>query len=207
MPDRKDLLPQAYQLGDTKEVAEFYDEWAATYDEELVEANDYVAPMRLAQSFAEHAGRKDLRIIDIGCGTGLAGQALHALGFTRLDGLDLSPGMLAKARAKGVYDALIEGDMTKRVPVDDATYEAAVSAGAFSHSHIGPIGFDEILRIVKPGALICANINADAYERDGYEAKFATLTETGAMRIASLHDTDYIIKTGVRGKLLIAHAG
>ncbi len=207
MPERKDLLPRAYQLSDTEEVVELYDEWAATYDEELVGANDYVAPVRLAQTFAEHAERKDLRIIDIGCGTGLAGQALHALGFSTIDGLDLSPGMLAEARTKGVYDALISGDMTQRVPIEDDTYEAAVSAGAFSHSHIGPIGFDEILRIVKPDALICTTINADAFERDGYEAKLAALTGSGAMRILSLQDTDYIIKTGVRGKLLIARAG
>ena len=207
MPKRKDLLPRAYEVRDSEGIVELYDEWAATYEEELVDANDYVAPMRLAQSFAQQAGRKDLRIIDIGCGTGLAGQALRALGFTRIDGLDLSPGMLAEARTKGVYEALITGDMTKRVPIEDATYDAAVSAGAFSHSHIGPVGFDEILRIVKPGALICATINADAFERDGYEAKFTALSEAGAMRIASLQDTDYIIKTGVRGRLLIAHAG
>ncbi len=207
MPKRKDLLPRAYEVRDSEGIVELYDEWAATYEEELVDANAYVAPMRLAQSFAEQAERKDLRIIDIGCGTGLAGQALRALGFTRLDGLDLSPGMLEEAQAKGVYDALITGDMTKRVPIEDATYEAAVSVGAFSHSHIGPGGFDEILRIVKPGALICATINADAFERDGYGAKFTALSDSGAMRVLSLQDTDYIIKTGVRGRLLIAQAG
>ena len=50
-------------------------------------------------------GRKDLRILDLGCGTGLAGLAFKSCaGY--LAGIDLAPAMIAKARARGIYDRL-----------------------------------------------------------------------------------------------------
>jgi len=45
-------------------------------------------------------GRGDLRILDLGCGTGLAGLAFQSRAL-RLDGIDLSPAMIEKARARG----------------------------------------------------------------------------------------------------------
>jgi len=55
-------------------------------------------------------GRGDLAVLDLGCGTGLAGL-LFKPRAARLDGIDLSPAMIEKARARGIYDALIVGDI------------------------------------------------------------------------------------------------
>jgi predicted TPR repeat methyltransferase len=52
-------------------------------------------------------------VIDIGCGTGLAGQALTGHGFTIIDGLDYSAEMLKVAAGHGIYRKLIEADLTK----------------------------------------------------------------------------------------------
>ena len=48
--------------------------------------------------------------LDLGCGTGLAGDAFRPF-VDRLVGVDLSPEMIAQARAKGIYDRLLVGDM------------------------------------------------------------------------------------------------
>src|SRR5581483_7481973 len=53
---------------------------------------------------------EQLSILDLGCGTGLAGQVFAPLA-SRLDGVDLSPAMIAKAEARGLYDHLAVADL------------------------------------------------------------------------------------------------
>ena len=54
-------------------------------------------------------------VVDVGCGTGLMGEALQG-GFSRLLGIDLSSAMLGQARLKGCYDSLVEGDFMEWGP-------------------------------------------------------------------------------------------
>ena len=54
-------------------------------------------------------------VLDLGCGTGLSGVALAPFA-RRLEGLDLSPRMLAEARKRGLYDALHEADLLDWLP-------------------------------------------------------------------------------------------
>ena len=65
--------------------------------------------MKVAEKCANYAklrglNKDKLRILDIGCGTGLIGKYLAQKGFKHMVGLDVSPMMLAKARSKGVYE-------------------------------------------------------------------------------------------------------
>ena len=89
MSKDKPLLDKAYDRKDKDEVTALYREWATTYDDELKD-NSYVAPQVGAGVFAEHVRDLDARILDLGCGTGLVGQALATHGYTSIDGLDLS---------------------------------------------------------------------------------------------------------------------
>src|SRR5262249_44669513 len=72
-----------------------YDARAQFWDHE----NRYFGHLLVVQALQDHAGRTALDILDIGCGTGLAGALVRPLA-RKLDGVDLSPGMLEKARAK-----------------------------------------------------------------------------------------------------------
>lgn len=86
-------------------VEELYDDYAETFEEHLVERLEYRGPDIIAgllEQFAVLQGLGDLStIIDLGCGTGLCGSRVRR--FTpRLVGIDVSEGMLALARAKGI---------------------------------------------------------------------------------------------------------
>ena len=63
----------------------------------------------------------DARVLDAGAGTGLLGVALAKAGFTRLDAFDLSPGMLAEAARKNVYDDLRTGRLGDALEYGDGT--------------------------------------------------------------------------------------
>ena len=64
----------------------------------------------IATAYGRATKDKGLSILDLGCGTGLAGLVFQDKA-ARLDGIDLSPAMIAKARARGIYDSLVVGDI------------------------------------------------------------------------------------------------
>jgi predicted TPR repeat methyltransferase/Flp pilus assembly protein TadD len=84
----------------------YYDQFADGYDKKLTEILDYHVPEHL-HSLLLSTGRRFSRILDLGCGTGLAGSLLRSLG-DHLAGVDLAPRMLEKARARHVYDRLAQ---------------------------------------------------------------------------------------------------
>lgn len=96
-----DRAPPAY-------VEALFDDLAPRFDRQLVQMLDYRAPALLADLVAGHRARFE-RILDLGCGTGLAAPALQRFGG-QLTGVDLSPAMLAKAAERGGYDHLVRAE-------------------------------------------------------------------------------------------------
>src|ERR1700760_998605 len=85
---------------------EGYDRWARTYEDTVEDAMDIALLERVAVDWAAVETAADL-----GCGTGRTGAWLKARGVGEIDGVDLSPGMLEAARARGVYRSLAEADI------------------------------------------------------------------------------------------------
>ena len=174
----------AYALSSPDAVRALYRDWATSYDADFVAAMGYAYPGFLAALFRDHAREADAPVLDIGCGSGAVAEALRDVcgaALPRIDGLDLSPEMLAVAREKRIYDRLIEADLLARLPVPDASYGALVSAGTFTHGHVGPAALDELIRIARPDALFALGINAQHFEGHGFGAAFTALAECGAI--------------------------
>jgi predicted TPR repeat methyltransferase len=101
--DAPQALPEAY-------VARLFDDYAPRFDTHLTRNLGYRAPALIVDALdAAAAGRRFASVLDLGCGTGLMGEALRDR-VDRLTGVDLSPGMIAKARERGIYDELVVGD-------------------------------------------------------------------------------------------------
>lgn len=97
-------LPPAY-------VARLFDDYAPRFDQHLTETLGYRGPELIVAALdAVAPGRRFARALDLGCGSGLAGRVLRSR-VQRLDGVDLSAGMVAQARATQVYDDLVVGDL------------------------------------------------------------------------------------------------
>ena len=115
-------LPQAY-------VARLFDEYAPRFEAHLTERLGYRGPALIAEALSAAApGRRFAHALDLGCGTGLMGEALTSR-VDHLTGLDLSPAMIEKARERGLYDALIVADATalmRREP--PAAFDLVVAA-------------------------------------------------------------------------------
>lgn len=102
---------QGAPRSDAGYVRHLFDQFSADYDARMIGQLGYAAP-QILRDLAELVmpGREALSILDLGCGTGLAGMMFKTKA-ARLDGIDLSPAMVAKARARGIYDFLMVGDI------------------------------------------------------------------------------------------------
>jgi predicted TPR repeat methyltransferase len=94
------------------DVARDFDAYAAVFDAHLAGHLDYRLPEQIAERLDRLDGgtRRRARALDLGCGTGLSGQAIRAR-VERLVGVDVSPGMLALAEKRGIYDELRCADL------------------------------------------------------------------------------------------------
>jgi predicted TPR repeat methyltransferase len=97
--DPKDQLWTRHTVEETQEI---YRNWAGDYDKDVAEWG-YATPPRVALALRLAGANTDKSVLDYGCGTGLAGMALTAVGFQTVDGTDISPEMLAQAEARGAY--------------------------------------------------------------------------------------------------------
>ena len=201
-PSQNDrFLTIAYEARTDDETCALYDRWAETYDTELIDENDYVQPRRCAEMLSRHLTDRRAEILDVGCGTGLAGAALSEEGYGIVDGCDFSPGMLAKARETGLYRRLFEADLNAP-PLDaaDDAYGAAVAVGVFSFSLIRPDALDDILRILAPGAPLVIGMNGDFYYGEGAMSdKLNALKTSGRIDLLAEEHGDHIRGTGVTG--------
>lgn len=108
----------------------------------------------MIETFVDVVGRGNsaVKILDLGAGTGLAAVELKKHGFTNIDAIDVSQGMLDKAREKNVYKNYIcEAVTDKRLDIPTGTYDSIISGGTISSGYVKPSAFNEILRLVKPG--------------------------------------------------------
>ncbi|MEZ5823409.1 MAG: class I SAM-dependent methyltransferase [Geminicoccaceae bacterium] len=199
----KEYFSRAYDLEGPEDARRLYGAWAPDYDSEMVEKEGYRGPEMLAREVERRIADKSSWIVDVGCGTGLVGLHLGKLGFANVDGIDLVQAMLDQASGKDSYKRLVLGDLLDRVPINDNRYDVAVSAGTFTHNHVGPKGLDEVVRIVRPGGKVLILCNAEAFESDGYEGKLDELARLGLADLVESVETGAILANGVEGRLLV----
>lgn len=174
MADDPDL-DSAYALETPEDNLKLYRSWAETYDRTFVAAADYRLPGLVVQRFLAEGGGGPA--LDVGCGTGAVGEVLP--GEITLDGLDLSPEMLAVADTKGRYGRLIEANLKDPLPLADAAYQGVLSAGTFTHGHVGAEALPELVRILAPGAIAVVSIRDAVWRGFGFESGFAKLVADG----------------------------
>jgi predicted TPR repeat methyltransferase len=178
-PTPDEILARAYALKDADAALALYRDWAATYDATMLDGLGYVTPARTAALLADHLADRAAPVLDVGCGTGLAGNELATLGFSIIDGLDLSAQMLGVARSRGVYRDLFEADLTRPLALADSAYAALVCTGTFTHAHVGASCLPELFRVLAPGGVFACTVHKDVWVEAGFAEMTARLEGEG----------------------------
>ncbi|GLZ44207.1 methyltransferase type 11 [Actinomycetospora sp. NBRC 106375] len=158
-----------------------YDAWAETYDDADVAAHlRSPAPAAVAAHLATLVDPRT-EVLDAACGTGLVGAALAERGFRSVDGLDLSPMMVRRARRRRVYTDLGPADLRDDVPGAGEKFGAVTCAGGLAPGHLGPRALVGFLRVLRPGGVLVAGM-ADETWALGYELAVDRLVAGGYAR-------------------------
>ena len=177
MEDLETWLDRVYQAdGERTTLDKLYDEWAQDYDQQIwASGNPYIAIA--TGMMGRHVNKLDARILDVGCGTGNMGLVLHQLGYSNLEGLDPSAGMLAIADKKDIYQQLHPLYLDSKIDLPEGSYDAIVAAGVLTHGHAPPESLDGIHELLISDGVVIFSISAIALEDFGFKQKMDALEQ------------------------------
>jgi ubiquinone/menaquinone biosynthesis C-methylase UbiE len=171
---------------------EGYDLWATIYDEEdnpLIALEEAEVPRLLGDV-------RGLAVADIGCGTGRHALALAAAGAA-VTAIDLSGGMIAKARAKAAPGAVrfVQANLEKPLPLASTAFDRILSCLVLDHVANLDGLFAELRRICRPGGFIVISVMHPAMMLRGIQARFTDPATGREIRPASAPNQicDYVM--------------
>ena len=189
-------LDEAYSVKTPDDNRRLYAKWAATYESSFVDAKQYRYPKAIAEVFNDVVPAVT-RILDIGTGTGLTGMYVTRLRpAVVIDGMDISPEMLAQAKLKTredgsvVYRELYERDLTKAVPNENSTYQALFSSGTFTHGHLGPECLRNLLPLLANDGWLVVGVNNEHFESKGFVGELDSLVALGTIQTPEIMRID-----------------
>jgi SAM-dependent methyltransferase len=161
-----------------------YAGWAETYDADMA-AGGMLGPARVAAMLARFVPDREALLWDFGCGTGLSGAALREAGYARIRGYDISPEMVERARARGIYEAVELGAPDAPPPVP-AEAGAVVACGSICIGAAPAALLGAVLGRMTPGAVLVTSYNDSTLASAPYHDALRDLQTGGLARLERL---------------------
>jgi SAM-dependent methyltransferase len=132
----------------TVSVREGYREWLPSYETTVEDEMDLV----LLDTLESITWSAVQRAADLGCGTGRTGAWLRARGVARVDGIDLTPEMLAVARTRSIYEQLVQADVSA-TGLESGAYDLITTGLVDEHlPDLEPL-YREVSHLLRPGGV------------------------------------------------------
>ena len=181
MTSEKSALEKVYEAGSAAELASAYARWSSDYDRETI-ALGYCLPFVIAGWVARHVPAGNGPLLDAGCGTGLSGPYLRALGYDAVEGLDFSEEMLGLARQRNAYRGVKRATLGETLPWPDGYFAAFLSACVFTAGHAPASWLEDLVRITRRGGHAVFTVRDSVLDEDGFRDVFERLETAGRWR-------------------------
>lgn len=174
-------LEQVYAAKSPDELSAAYAAWAAGYDRDTLAAG-YCLPFQVLAWVSRYVRPDAGTLLDAGCGTGLSGPYLKALGYDRIAGLDFSEEMLKVAGSRNTYDDLRRATLSEVLPWPDDHFAAFFSTGVFTEGHAPASSLAELCRITRPGGIAIFTVRDKIFHSGGFASTIEDLSGRGIWR-------------------------
>ncbi len=191
MPSFEDLDQRGYRMVDARTG---YGEWVSTYEDTVEDAMD----LQLLERLSTPEWRAFTRVADLGCGTGRTGAWLRARGVSAdIDGVDVTPEMLARAGDRGAHSSLCEADVAA-TGLPGGSYDLVISSLVDEHLDSLDPFYAEAARLARPGALfVLVSYHPHFITVSGMPTHFRNATGEEVAITTNLHLVSDHVRTGV----------
>jgi len=179
--------------GSPGSIKDFYAKWAENYEHDTAglqytAVNNVIDVLQNCPSSAllsVDPGDREIRIMDAGCGTGLLAKALFGLGYSNIDGFDISEDMVNLAGKLGIYKQLFAHvDLNGEINAAwEGCYDCTISIGVFTPGHVSPEALSRLAFITRPGGLIIVSTRVAYYENENYQSVSDRLESEGRVKL------------------------
>tara|TARA_B100000780_G_scaffold127594_1_gene89408 strand:- start:2949 stop:3569 length:621 start_codon:yes stop_codon:yes gene_type:complete len=172
-----DWLKTVYTETSSLKLNRHYKKWSNSYDQDMKNWG-YAYPVQLKKILKENLKlKKNIKILDAGCGTGYVAEALIELKFKNIVGIDFSQAMLEIAKRKKIYSKLICQSLNDTIKLRTNQFELVVCTGVLTSGHVGPSSIQELIRVVKPQGYFVCSIAESIFKKNGFKKEIEKLAE------------------------------
>ena len=164
----KKWLDIVYNEKSSIKLKQHYKSWANNYDQDLIDWG-YAYPSQLKKIMSHDIRvKKNSKILDAGCGTGLVAEALSDMNFKNIIGLDYSMDMLNVAKDKKIYTRLVQESLNKKTSLRSNQFDIVLCTGVLTSGHVGAKAINELIRVTKNKGYLILSIAESIYEKLGF---------------------------------------
>ncbi len=160
-----------------------FNEFADEYDEIVIGELGYTAHRRLPIQVLARLGSGRARILDLGCGTGISSLLFFERGHEVI-GVDIAPGMVAKARRRP-FKKLLCQNLEAPLPLEADCFDAVVALGVMEFIHAPERFLREVRRVLKPGGVFALTVPRDRPAQSRLPVRNYRQSEAEALLVAT----------------------
>ena len=165
----KKWLDIVYNEKSSVRLKEHYKNWASKYDNDLIDWG-YAYPTQVKKILESNIKiKRNSKILDAGCGTGLVAETLNDMKFNNIIGLDYSVDMLKIAKSKKIYKKLIQESLSKKTTLRSNQFDVVLCTGVLTSGHVGAKAINELIRVTKDRGYLILSIAESIYEKLGFK--------------------------------------
>ena len=201
--DTDNKLP-IYKLTSKDKVLKYYDDWTknAQFNQDMIDWK-YTAPVNTVQLLDKYIHDKNIKILDAGCGSGLAGIELKKRGYTNIHGVDFSQSML-NLIPNNIYQTVELIDLNEPLKYNDNDFDVIICVGTFTYGHVKARALDEFIRVTNKNGYICFTINEGIYTEYKFDKKINELSKNKFGKSLNYTKSSYIVNKDVEAWLCLA---